>query len=116
VTSKLTAALAQVPAIKKALDTLCTTLAMCKITKITPEVQAFFQKKLSAVTLCENEWKKGCPPVVYDLDLWGEMNLWIQCQQTRKATITIANAQKVKLDTQLRFLYVVDEFTISYKG
>jgi hypothetical protein len=75
VTSKLTAALAQVPAIKKELDMLCTTLAMCKSTKITPEVQAFFHKKLSAVTLCDKKGKKGHPPVVYDLDLWGQNDL-----------------------------------------
>jgi hypothetical protein len=58
VTSKLTAALAQVPAIKKELDALCTTRSMSKITEITPEVQAFFQKKLSAVTL-RKKGRKG---------------------------------------------------------
>jgi hypothetical protein len=57
VTSKLTAALAQAPAIKKELDTLCT--SMCKINKITPEVQVFIQKKLLAVTLREKKGKKG---------------------------------------------------------
>jgi hypothetical protein len=95
VTSKLTAALAQVPAIKKELDTSYTTLSMCKITKITPKVQAFFQKKLWQ-SLREKKGRKGALLLHMISTHGGKMIFWIQCQQTRKTTRTIANTQKVK--------------------